>query len=41
MRLLLELKMAWSSLLQRNPGHQWLRRLILEVAHDIEASGPP
>jgi hypothetical protein len=32
-----ELKMAWSSLLQRNPGHQWLRRLILEVAREIDA----
>ena len=31
-----ELKMAWSSLLQRNPGHQWLRRLILEVAREID-----
>lgn len=30
-----ELKMAWSALLQRNPGHQWLRRLILEVARGI------
>ncbi len=27
-----ELKMAWSPLLQHNPAHQWLRRLIVEVA---------
>jgi DNA-binding transcriptional LysR family regulator len=36
-----ELKMAWSSLLQRNPGHQWLRRLILDVARTIADVGPP
>jgi DNA-binding transcriptional LysR family regulator len=36
-----ELKMAWSSLLQRNPGHQWLRRLILEVAREIDAEPAP
>lgn len=29
------LKMAWSPLLQQNPGHQWLRRLIVDVARDI------
>ncbi len=29
------LKMAWSPLLQQNLGHQWLRRLIVEVAKDI------
>lgn len=27
-----DLKMAWSPLLQHNPGHQWLRRLIVKVA---------
>jgi DNA-binding transcriptional LysR family regulator len=27
----IELKMAWSPLLQNNPGHQWMRRLIVEV----------
>jgi DNA-binding transcriptional LysR family regulator len=32
----IELKMAWSPLLQHNPAHQWLRRLIAEVAHDLE-----
>lgn len=26
------LKMAWSPLLQNNPAHQWMRRLIVEVA---------
>lgn len=36
-----ELKMAWSPLLQRNPGHQWLRRLIVEVARDIDGSDSP
>ncbi len=32
-----DLMMAWSPLLQQNPGHQWLRRLIVEVAHQIGA----
>ncbi len=36
-----ELKMAWSPLLQRNPGHQWLRRLIIEVAREIDGSDSP
>ena len=31
----IELKMAWSPLLQHNPGHIWLRRLISEVAQAI------
>ena len=35
-----ELKMAWSPLLQRNPGHQWMRRLIGEVAREIDGDGP-
>lgn len=35
-----ELKMAWSPLLQRNPGHQWLRRLIGEVAREIDTDPP-
>ncbi|MCG3170285.1 MAG: PCP degradation transcriptional activation protein [Pseudomonadales bacterium] len=35
-----ELKMAWSPLLQRNPGHQWLRRLITEVARGIDEQNP-
>lgn len=32
-----ELKMAWSPLLQSNPGHQWMRRLIKDVASEIES----
>lgn len=31
----LNLKMAWSPLLQHNPGHRWLRRLIVEVAETV------
>lgn len=31
----IELKMAWSPLLQHNPAHQWLRRLIARVATDL------
>jgi len=31
----IELKMAWSSLLQHNPAHQWLRGLIAEVASGL------
>jgi len=31
----IELKMAWSPLLQQNPAHQWLRRLIAEVARSL------
>lgn len=31
----LELKMAWSPLLQNNPAHQWFRRLIIEVAKTV------
>lgn len=32
----IELKMAWSSLLQHNPAHQWLRALITEVASGLD-----
>jgi hypothetical protein len=35
----IELKMAWSPLLHHNPGHTWLRRLIVEVAQEIAHSG--
>ncbi len=28
-----ELKMAWSPLLHHNAGHQWLRRLVVDVAN--------
>ena len=31
-----ELKMAWSPLLQHNSGHQWLRRLILVLARELD-----
>ena len=31
-----ELKMAWSSLVQHNPAHQWLRGLIAEVASGFD-----
>ena len=30
-----ELTMAWSPLLQHNPAHQWMRRLIAGVARDV------
>lgn len=30
-----ELKMAWSPLLQHNQAHQWLRRLIIEIAKSV------
>ena len=30
-----ELTMAWSPLLQQNPAHQWMRRLIADVARDM------
>lgn len=32
----IELKMAWSPLLQHNSAHQWLRRLVSEVARDLD-----
>ena len=31
----LELKMAWSPLLQHNPGHRWIRQLITKIARSI------
>ena len=30
-----ELKMAWSPLLQHNPYHQWIRRLVVEVGREL------
>ena len=30
-----ELTMAWSPLLQHNPAHQWVRRLIVDVARNM------
>jgi DNA-binding transcriptional LysR family regulator len=32
----IELKMAWSPLLQHNPAHQWLRGLIADVAAELD-----
>jgi len=31
----IELTMAWSPLLQHNPAHQWVRRLIVDVARGM------
>ncbi len=31
----LELKMAWSPLLQHNPAHRWIRQLITQIARDL------
>ena len=31
----IELNMAWSPLLQHNPAHRWLRRLIMDVASTL------
>jgi DNA-binding transcriptional LysR family regulator len=31
----LELKMAWSPLLQHNPGNKWLRKLIADTAREL------
>lgn len=36
-----ELKMAWSPLLQHNADHQWLRRLIAEVAEEVDEEFAP
>ncbi len=33
----MELKMAWSPLLQQDNGHRWLRRLIVELARRPES----
>ncbi len=30
----IEIKMIWSPLLQHNPGHQWLRRMMVDLARD-------
>jgi len=32
----LELKMAWSPLLQHNPAHRWIRQLITQIARDLD-----
>ncbi len=36
----LELKMAWSPLLQHNPANRWLRRLIVETAREMDGQPP-
>jgi len=36
----LELTMAWSPLLQHNPGNRWLRRLITDTAHRLDGREP-
>lgn len=37
----LELKMAWSPLLQHNPAHRWLRQLITQTARQLGPDGWP
>jgi DNA-binding transcriptional LysR family regulator len=32
----IELKMVWSPLLQKNTAHQWMRRLVVEVAKELD-----
>jgi DNA-binding transcriptional LysR family regulator len=32
----IELKMAWSPLLQHNPAHRWMRRMLMDVAGQID-----
>lgn len=36
----LELKMAWSPLLQHNPANRWLRRLIVDTARELDGKSP-
>lgn len=36
-----ELKMAWSPLLQHNSDHQWLRRVIIGVAEEVDTEFAP
>ncbi len=35
-----ELKMAWSPLLQHNPYHQWIRRLVVEIGGELSEYSP-
>ena len=37
---IMELKIAWSPLLQHNPAHKWMRHLIQEVAESVEQPTP-
>ncbi len=32
----IELTLAWSPLLQNNPGHRWIRRLVVDVARELD-----
>ncbi len=32
----IELTMAWSPLLQHNPAHRWMRRVLIELASEID-----
>ena len=36
----LELKMAWSPLLQHNPANKWLRKLIADTARELDGQQP-
>jgi DNA-binding transcriptional LysR family regulator len=36
----LELKMAWSPLLQHNPANRWLRKLITDAARELDGQDP-
>tara|TARA_R110002110_G_scaffold91264_2_gene237574 strand:+ start:195958 stop:196914 length:957 start_codon:yes stop_codon:yes gene_type:complete len=36
----LELKMAWSPLLQHNPANKWLRKLITDTARELDGQAP-
>jgi DNA-binding transcriptional LysR family regulator len=36
----LELKMAWSPLLQHNPANRWLRKLIVDSARILDGKEP-
>ncbi|GHD09856.1 LysR family transcriptional regulator [Halioglobus japonicus] len=36
----LELKMAWSPLLQHNPANRWLRKLITDTARELDGQAP-
>ena len=36
----LELKMAWSPLLQHNPANKWLRKLIADTARELNGQEP-
>ena len=36
----LELKMAWSPLLQHNPANKWLRKLIVDTAREMDGQDP-